>query len=111
MRSAAVTRRLVRHPQLTVDHACQAEPTAVARHWMADFDAGRVAIEQDAAGLALEDRQQSYGEFTLAAIGVDGRGQLALDVARHCQQFGFVAAGDHERGRTKDLFLLIARPA
>lgn len=48
-------------------------------HGVADFNAGREAVGENAAGLALEDRQQLAAEFGVAGIEMQGGGQLAFE--------------------------------
>ena len=52
---------------------------AAVNHRVADLDPGRPAVEQDPAGLQLQDREQPRRVRCVAVGGVHGRGELAFD--------------------------------
>ena len=78
---------------------------AAVDHRVADLDAGGPAVEEDAAGLAFEDRQELCGVVVVGLVGVDGRGELAFDVLGDRLHVGGVLAADDEAGGAEDLRL------
>ena len=67
-------------------------------HGMADLDAGRIAVDQDTAHAALEDREQRAGVGGVGLVHLDGRRELAFELLRHGPHGGDVRAADHQRG-------------
>ena len=78
---------------------------AAVDHGVADLDAGGPAVEQDAAGLEFEDRQQLRGVVVVGLVGVHGRGELAFDVLGDGLHLGGVLAAHDEAGGAEDLGL------
>src|SRR3546814_13047937 len=63
-----------------------------------DLDAGRPAIGEDAAGLALEDREQRAGVLHILVVELERRGELAFEPFEDAGDLGLVGAADHDRG-------------
>ncbi len=70
---------------------------------MADLHAGRPAVGQDAAGLALQDRQQRAGQCRIARVQVQRGGQLAFERLGQRLQFLGIAATHDQAGGAEDL--------
>src|SRR3546814_11193543 len=70
-----------------------------------DLDAGRPAIGEDAAGLALEDREQRAGVLHILVVELERRGELAFEPFEDAGDLGLVGAADHDRGRAAHFVL------
>ena len=80
-------------------------PGAAVDHGITDFDTGRVAIDQHATDLLLEQRHQIAGLCQFVRLTQQGRGQLAAQALQGRQQLRAVSHFDDDGGRTEDFFL------
>ena len=74
-------------------------------HRIAYFDTGRVAVDQQAPRLALQNRHQRSKALEVFRLGNEGSGQLPVQGLQSAAQFGFVGHFDHHRGRPENLLL------
>ncbi len=74
-------------------------------HRMRHFDSGRVAVDQDAAGLALERGQQGLRYGTVILGQEHGGGQLAVQIFRDLLELAGVAATDDKSTGAEDFCL------
>ena len=72
-------------------------------HGVAHLDAGGIAVDQDAADLALEHRQQQPRRLEVALVHLDGGGELAFQPLGEAQHRLDVRAADDEGGGAEDL--------
>ena len=66
-------------------------------HRMRHFHAGRIAVHQDAAGLAFKHRQQGARLFLVVLLQEQGRRQLAVEVFGDLPELRRILAFDQQR--------------
>ena len=74
-------------------------------HRGGNFHAGGEAIDDEAAGLALEDGEQVAGIGEIFRRGVDRRGELAFEMMGDAQQIGVAAGIDEQRIGSEDFLV------
>lgn len=74
-------------------------------HRVADFHAGRVAVEQQASCLLFQERYQVGEGRQVFRFGDQGRGELPVQPMQRALQFGVVGDLDDHAGRAEDFFL------
>lgn len=74
-------------------------------HRVADFHAGRIAVEQQAPCLLFQERYQVGEGRQVFRFGDQGRGELPVQPMQRALQFGVVGDLDDHAGRAEDFFL------
>ena len=74
-------------------------------HGVAHLDAGRVAIEQQPAGLLFQHRHQFCECSQVGRLGNHGRGKLTVKAMQRLDQLGLVSRFDQYCGGAKNPFL------
>jgi hypothetical protein len=78
-------------------------------HGVADLDPGRKAVEDEASRLAFQDPDQVAVTWQVRIRGVDGRGELALQAARHGVELLWCVRHHDHAARAEYLFLKARR--
>lgn len=74
-------------------------------HGVADFHTGRVAIEQQTSGFALQQRHQRGEVHKVVRLGDQRRGELTVQALQRATQFASSATSTRTVGRAKNFLL------
>ncbi|MDT4850899.1 hypothetical protein FQZ97_850650 [compost metagenome] len=74
-------------------------------HGVADFHTRGIAVEQQASGLAFQQRHQRSGQLQVAGFGDQGGGELAVQAVQGLLQLRQVGHFHQHGGRAEDFLL------